>query len=489
MVKQNKEEKNLKMAAKMLESFHAGRNGGKTAKDIPSIPYKFNPRPYQIPIFQAVEQGYKRLISVWHRRAGKDKTFFNIMVREAVQKVGLYYYLFPTYAQGRKILWEGIDGNQFRNLDHIPKEMVKSRDNQEMKIELTNGSIIRVIGTDRIDTIVGTNPIGCIFSEYSLQDPTAWDFIRPILDENGGWALFNFTPRGKNHAYRLLESAKQNPEIWYTSILNVEDTQAIPADVLERARLEIIEKNGDDAIFRQEYYCDFNGGLQGSYYASLITKLDDQKKITSVPYEPALPVHTAWDLGVDDSTVIWFFQVYGKEFRIIDYYEDSNEGLPYYVRVLKEKTREYGYAYGDHFFPWDVTITEFGTGKTRLSIARELLGPTARPVKKLQVVDGIDYVRRLLPRCWFDAQKCKRGIDALMAYRKDWNEKLETYKASPVHDWSSHAADAFRYLAVGYLEDRGLAESRPVGMKKYGASSYFDGKLERTIDLVRKLRI
>ncbi len=164
------------------------------------LPLGYKCRSYQIPFWEAAKDGFKRFVLVWHRRAGKEKTCWNYLIMQAVKKVGIYYYFFPHFSQGRKILWDGIDKEGFRFLDHIPKELISGNPNStEMKIRLRNGSIIQIIGTNNIDSIVGTNPIGCVFTEYSLQDPRAWSLIRPILVENGGWAVFNFTPRGANH--------------------------------------------------------------------------------------------------------------------------------------------------------------------------------------------------------------------------------------------------------------------------------------------------
>ena len=165
-----------------------------------TIPHLFQPREYQLPIFKAIDNGYKRIIQVWHRRAGKEKTDINIVAKKIFERVGAYYYIFPTYNQGKKILWNGADKEGTRFLDHFPEATRKRNVGNEMFIEFKNGSTFQVVGSDNIDSIVGTNPLGVVFSEYSLQDPQAWDYIRPILAENDGWAIFNFTPRGDNHA-------------------------------------------------------------------------------------------------------------------------------------------------------------------------------------------------------------------------------------------------------------------------------------------------
>lgn len=411
-----------------------------------TLPYKYNPRPYQLPALKAADNGVKRIITVWPRRSGKDLTWFNYIVKRAYQRVGTYYYLFPTYNQGAKILWRGMDKNGFRFIDYCPEQIRKRLDNGEMLIELTNGSIIQVVGTDNIDNLVGTNPIGCVFSEYSLQDPRAWAFIRPILAENGGFAIFDFTPRGRmNHGWDLLELGKTDPHNWFSEVLTVDQTKHISPEALEQEKREMFNDYKDDSLFLQEYYCSFDVAVQGSYYGRWIEEATKEKRITSVPINNSLPIDTWWDLGVGDATAIWFTQNVGKEIHIVDYYEATGEGLPYYAKVLQDKK----YIYGTHNAPFDIGVTELGTGKSRLETAQKL-GIRFRVVPRLPLDDGIHAVRQIFNRCWFDETKCKQGLNALGSYHKEYDEKRREYKNSPFHDWSSHGADSFRYFATGH---------------------------------------
>lgn len=216
-----------------------------------SLPHLFQPRDYQLPFLEAWDEGYKRLLLIAHRRAGKDKMVFANLPKKMMERVGTYFYFLPTYAQAKKVIWTGADGNGFRFLDHFPKEIVKDKNETEMRITLTNGSILQLVGADNIDRIVGTNPIGCVFSEYSLMKPEVWDLISPILTENGGWAVFIYTPRGNNHAYDLLNNVRKNPR-WYVEILPVSKTKAVPeADLLEQ------KMNMSKVLYDQEYECDF----------------------------------------------------------------------------------------------------------------------------------------------------------------------------------------------------------------------------------------
>lgn len=430
-----------------------------------TIPYKFVPRDYQIPIFEAIDSGKKRIIQVWHRRAGKEKTDVNIVAKKIFEKVGAYYYIFPTYNQGKKILWNGADKDGTRFLDHFPEETRLRTRGDEMFIEFLNGSTFQVVGSDNIDSIVGTNPLGVVFSEYSLQYPQAWDYIRPILAENGGWAIFNFTPRGENHAKELLDYAKTDPEHWYVSMLTVDDTGVMSKEVLEQERKEIIAKNGDDSIFRQEYYNSFSAALQGSYYGKIIENMETDGHIGNVTHEPSLPVHTWWDLGVNDSMSVGFFQKYRNEWRMIDYFEGSGEGLAYYVQMLQNK----GYVYGKHYAPHDIVVKEIGTGVSRLETADSLGlrferetredGTILSSVPKLSVEDGIQAVRNRLSTLYIDKTKCSQVIKALKNYHKDFDEVNKVYRNNPKHDWSSHCADMMRYWSVTDTQE--YNEARP----------------------------
>jgi len=417
------------------------------------IPFNYTPREYQIPLWEALDSGIKRAVVVWHRRSGKDKTLINLMVSRAVERVGAYYYFFPTYKQGKKILWDGRDRDGFKFLDHIPVEIRKRTNDTELKIELINGSIIQIIGTDNIDSIVGTNPVGCVFSEYALQDPQAWSFIRPILAENGGWAVFNYTPRGNNHGKRIYDLAVES-DSWFAQKLTVEDTNVIPVDVLENEKKEMFAQTGNDSLFEQEYYCSFDVPVQGAYYGQQLVDAEKDNRITNVPYDPSLPVHTAWDLGIGDSNAIWFLQTVGQEIRVIDYYETSGESMAYYVKYLQEKK----YVYGNHYAPHDIEVRELSTGKTRKETASSL-GINFVVAPRLPVDDGIDAVRNLLARCWFDKENCERGLDALKSYHKVFDEDNQMYKNRPEHDWSSHGSDAFRTFAVAYNQE--VVQSMP----------------------------
>ena len=244
---------------------------------------------------RAFDSGANRGVIVWHRRAGKDKTVLNIVVKKALERVGTYFYFFPTYAQAKKAIWDGRDKDGFAFLDHFPKEIIASKNATELQIKLRNGSIVQLIGTDKIDSIMGTNPIGCVFSEYSLQNPEAWDYVRPILAENDGWAIFDFTPRGQNHAFELYEMARNKMEKgdkrWFAQKLTVEDTGALSQEKIQEER----DSGMDEEMIQQEYYVSFRGIQKGAYYGSQMEKLDKERRICRIPYDADVPVDTWWD--------------------------------------------------------------------------------------------------------------------------------------------------------------------------------------------------
>ena len=416
----------------------------------------FDPRPYQLPLLKAMDDGCKRAVIIWHRRAGKEIACFNWMIRQAwYHRVGTYVYFFPTSTLGRRILWDGVNKEGKRFLDYIPKEIILgSINSNEMKVKLSNGSVIQIIGSDQILN-VGINPVGCVFSEYSLQDPKCWNFTRPILRENDGWAIFNFTPRGKNHAYDLYLMAKSNPE-WFCQKLSINDTGVLTDDDMDAERAEGMSEH----LIQQEYYCNFDQGSEGSYYAKYINQAELDGRITNVPYDPNCRVDTYWDIGVSDETVILLCQNVGNEVHIINMYRNQGEGLSHYAKWLQDEAEKREYVYGTHFAPHDIQVRELGSGaQTRMQIAKDL-GISFKIAPNISIQEGIELSRGLFHRVWIDQEKCSYLVKALENYHKNFNERLNVYSDKPVHDWSSHAADAFRYLAVSQNKKRrgGMSE-------------------------------
>ena len=409
-----------------------------------TIPYKFTPREYQLPFLRAMESEKKRAVLVWHRRAGKDKTVFNFVISQMMRRVGNYYYMFPTYAQGKKAIWEGKDQTGMTILSHGPRELLSGDpNNTEMKFTLKNGSLFQMIGTENIDNVRGSGPCGLVYSEYSMQDPKAFEVMEPALLETGGWAVFVYTPMGKNHGYKLYELARNNPEDWFCERLTVEDTQnrggTMTVEMVEKAKIRHIAMGKSENFIRQEYYCDFNAAVENAVFGEQILYLQNNKRFTKVPWEPKAEVETYWDIGWDDSTAIWFVQQVGREIRLIDYYEARLAGPDHYLKVLKEKP----YRYNRHVMPHDADYGRMETGGKSLRAILQEMGLFVDIAKKLSKEEQISNARLLLPRCWFDEDKCQKGIDALSSWHFDFDEEKKILGRTPKHDWSSHAADGF----------------------------------------------
>ncbi len=419
-------------------------------RDDLALPYKFKPRPYQYPFWKAaVEDDVKRIVCVWHRRAGKDKTFFNAMLVQMMKRVGNYAYLFPTFNQGRRAFWEQIDADGFRTLDHALPVQAK-RNNTTMTLTTINGSTFSVLGTDEsLDGHRGTNYVGVGLSEFSYQDPGAFSRVfRPILVENGGFAWFNWTPQGRNHAFTMDKVAQEN-ERWFYSKLTVEETKredgtpVVTEELIDQERAEGVEEE----VIQQEYYCSYDASIRGAYYAEQMRTAWAQGRIARIPIEETLDVHTFWDLGMDDHNAIWLMQAIGKEVRMVDYYENSGEGMTHYIQWCKDWAEKNNVRFGRHYAPFDMNVREYSSGVSRKDSAAEQ-GFQFDIAPKLSIQEGIDRCRRLFSRCYWDAERCSEGISALTDYRKAWDDKLQTYQNKPLHNYASHGADAFRVFGV-----------------------------------------
>lgn len=423
-----------------------------------TITFPFVPRPYQLASFKARANGFKRGICIWPRRHGKDLHGLTLLAGEALKRKGLYNYYWPTFSLAKKTVWKGMDREGTPFLDYLPKQMIKDKNETDLRLEFTNGSIIQLVGTDNINqNVVGINPVGCLFSEYPLQNPLAWELTRPILKENGGWAWFLYTPRGRNHGYRLYQTAKANPETWFLSHLSILDTTKsdgtpvlTPKDVEDEIR-----EGMDPDLAQQEYYCSFDAPMQGSYYGRLLAKAFMEDRVGFYPYNPQFQVMSGWDLGIDDQTAIWYAQLIGDEIRLIDYYEASGEDFYHYFK----HTMDQPWRNSEVWLPHDAAKTEWGTGKSAEEIAVKAFsngGISVRIAPKLAVEEGIGVVRRLFPRMRIHDKTCGetkfRGhsaTDCLASYHKKYNEERMEYESKPAHDWSSHCADALKTLCLG----------------------------------------
>jgi len=404
------------------------------------IPYK--PRALQAEMHSSLKRWN---VLVMHRRFGKTVFAVNHLIKHALTcelprpRVA---FIAPTFTQAKRIAWDYV--KYYASV--IPGV---SFNETELRVDFPNGGRLMLLSAENPDALRGIYLDMAIFDEFGMQNPRVWgEVVRPALSDREGAAIFLGTPAGHNHFFDLLEQARSEMENgsdqWYWKVVKASESGLVKDVELDAARAQMTPEQ-----YEQEYECSFTAAIIGAYYGKLMAEADDEGRITRVPYDPAYPVHTAWDLGVNDSTAIWFAQVFrGGAVNVIDYYENGGVGLDHYADVINRKD----YTYGDHLAPHDIEVRELGSGKSRLETAATL-GLRFKVVPKMKVADGINAARMLLPKCYFDRDKCVTGIEMLRQYRQEWDERRKMFRDHPRHDFTSHAADAFRYLAVG-LENR-----------------------------------
>ena len=376
--------------------------------------------------------------------SGKDIACLSMCVRECLRYPGfLAFYMLPTTTQAKRVIWNGVTNDGQRFLSLFPPEFVESMNASEMRITFTNGSQLLFCGSDNYNSLLGTNAKLMIFSEWAVSDETAWSYLKPILMGNGGKACFISTPRGHTHFWEMYKIASKLPNDWYVSHLNVEQTQHIPLELIQR---EIDSGETSLDLARQEFWTSFDLGVEGAFYTRIIDGLRLRNQITSdVMYDPGLAVHLSFDLGINDPTCIIFFQVKANAVYVIDYFQASDQSLEDIAKLLREK----GYNYGSMFVPHDARNREQGTsgGVSRIESAARL-GMRWSVLPGLPFEDGIEATRASLPRWWINETRCAKLISCLENYRREYNEDLKAYSSHPLHNWACHGADAARYLAI-----------------------------------------
>ncbi len=373
------------------------------------------------------------------------------------ERVGTYWHMLPEASQARKAIWDAVNPRtgKMRIDEAFPHELRSATRSQDMLIKLRSGSSWQVLGSDNFNSFVGSPPVGVVFSEWALADPAAWSYVRPILAENGGWAVFITTPRGKNHAYQMLRAYQDDPD-WYCEVLPASRTDVFTPGMLETERRDMIRENGEavgNALFRQEYECSFEQAIVGSIYADEMGKARaaSPTRITKVPYDPVRPVIAALDLGKTDSTALWCAQTVGTEVHWIDYFEDSGKDPAHYWQWLRDTK----YRVAEIILPHDARARLLGAPLTVEQSAQQAFGADrVRVLPASPVTDGINALRSVLARSWIDEDKCERGIACLDNYRYNWDPERRAFSLQPVHDWASHGSDAARYMAVGLSVNR-----------------------------------
>ena len=420
-------------------------------------------RDYQQKIWDTLIKGnIRRSFILMHRRAGKDVFCLQYLIQEAIDVPGNYWYILPQQNQVRRAIWEGITKDGDKYLSFIPEQVIDKISDMEMKVYLKNGSIISFIGGDRYDSLVGAGIRGAVISEYALQRPNLYDLaIEPMLRETKGWVLFNTTPRGNNHAkemYEFLTKEMNEGRSAYTCKLTVDDTGGVVTkeDIDEERR-----RGKPEELIQQEYYCSFAGALQGAYYADMLNNCP----LGDFPYDERYPVHTMWDLGVSDTMAIWFVQFIEGTIRFIDYYENHTYGLGHYAGVVLDKK----YRYAGHHLPHDGTHRQLTLDEKAQSIQNQLMRLGLENIdivpRTSDVYADIQAFRGIIPLCRFD-NKTKIGYGCLRDYRREYDDKNRCFKETPLHDYTSHSADAARM--VPYIYNKATKKTNYKAKVAYG---------------------
>lgn len=404
-----------------------------------------------------LENGGRHAELIWHRRSGKDDISLNFAATQIFQRPATYWHMLPQANQARKAIWDAINPHTgVRRIDEaFPRAIRKNTRENEMMIVFLNGSTWQVVGSDNYNSLVGSPPAGVVYSEWALANPSAKAYLRPILMENKGWQVFISTPRGKNHAFNTYNAAKGNPNA-FCQTLTARDTGILTLDELEIEKQAYIDDFGEDyglALFKQEWWCDWTAAIMGAYYSKELASAEAQGRITTVEYDPSLPVWTAWDIGKTDDTSIWFFQVDHLGPRCIDFESHNNQDVDFYVDLLIKKP-----------FPIEKLVLPHDAKAQRLGMKRTVeeqfwnagkkpgAGWTVTVLPPMSLQDGIQAARHTMKVCRFDAIKCHEGIEALKMYRREWDTDKKCFKDKPVHDWTSHPSDGYRYLAMCWKE-------------------------------------
>lgn len=414
-------------------------------------------REYQRPLWSYLQRGGKRAIEIAHRRWGKDDVALHHTAIAVHERVATYWHCLPEYAQARKAIWNSVNPHTGkRRIDEaFPHALRESTNDQEMFIRFKNGSTWQVIGSDRYNSLVGAGVAGVVFSEWALANPSSWGYIRPMVEENDGWAAFITTPRGRNHAHAMLKMAQASPR-WFAEVSSIYDTEALSQEQLDESLKEYIALYGEDlgrAQFEQEYECSFNAAILGAFYAKEMAAVRRESRIVpDLEALPGIPVHRAWDIGVRDDTSIWWFQVVGPQLYVLDCYSKPGEtDIEVFAEMIARKNEEMGWISGTDIVPHDAKQRVWGMKRGRMETMLDC-GLSPDPAPSLSKLDGINAARKTLARAVFHARCEDVGISALEQYRREWDDERKTFKANEVHDWTSHLADAFRYLSVGWRE-------------------------------------
>ena len=410
------------------------------------------PYPHQARMFKALQNG-KNICAVIHRRAGKDLFCLEAWVLRGLKRVGTHVYLFPLQKQARSVIWQGMDFDGRPFMDAVPNALVDKKNEARMEIDLFNGSKLVLAGSNNYDGLMGTNPVTIIYSEFSLHNPLARQYLNPILVQNRGVEILQYTPRGMNHGFEVFNQVKDLPD-YHVEHLSVEQTFKHDGvtPIISQADIQRAKDLGmSEELIRQEFYVDFEVGNLGAYYTREMSDMDREGRIMVLKPDPRLKLHSIWDLGGTDATAGILFQVTGKYVHILYLLHDTGKGLKHYLELAERVRQSFGCEWGMHFGPHDIAQKHQGWehAESRIMQARQH-GWHFQMVPKVNVEDGIEAVRYMFPRLRIDKLNCSLLLRALREYQRLYNEGTGCYDKKPLENWAVHIADAVRYLAVQY---------------------------------------
>ena len=392
-----------------------------------------------------------------HRRCGKTVACINDLIVKALlenKKHAQYAYIAPYYSQAKSVAW--------RYLERFAEPVMTKSNQSELWVELINGARIRLFGADNPDSLRGNFLDGVVLDEMADMKPSLWgEIIRPLLADRLGWATFIGTPKGHNAFYDIYNEATKKPN-WYVKVLRADQTNLLPQSELDDAKASM-----SDNQYEQEFLCSFEAAILGAYYGQEMRRITDLERITTVDYDPMFPCHTAFDLGFNDSTSIWWFQVVYGEIRVLDHHSSNGQPISFYTGLLAQKEDEFGYKYGYHYLPHDARAKTLASGGKSIieQIATKIDIKHLKIVPNLSIQDGIQATRLALTRTWFD-NRCEELIECLRQYQREWDDDKKVFRDRPKHDWTSHSADAFRYLSIVWKDEDSpiLSDSRVKGL-------------------------
>lgn len=415
------------------------------------VPYLLEPRPYQIDFLKAIREN-KNICSVIHRRAGKDTISIQALLLRALQRVGTHIYLLPLQKQAREVVWSGLDHTGKPFISYIPDCLIEYKNDARMEMRLINGSRLIFGGSNNFNGMMGTNPVTIIYSEFSLHSPLARQYLNPILIENGGVEILQFTPRGKNHGWEVFDTVRENPKylVQHLSVKETKKNDGTPV-ITEEQIEQAIKMGMSKEMVEQEFMVSFEIGNLGAYFTREMADMEREGRITTLQARPHLPLHTAWDLGSVDSTAGFLFQLEGSRINILHMLHDSGQPLKYYLDLAEKIRQSIGCKWGNHFMPHDVNQEHQGWEYTesRLMQARRA-GWHFQVTPKVNLSDGIESIRYIFPNLWIDKNNCSLAIRAIREYQREYDEALSCYRQKPLHNWASHIVDALRYLSINY---------------------------------------